>query len=101
MVEVAYPEPLAGDVAPPVARFLQTGDLAGVEKRVARVGATTGLGPTAPARYSVAKSGVINALNITKKNNAAIPYIVKGLMSQFVIHVTNSPFGFFPTFLIL
>ena len=56
---------------------------------------------TAPAKYSVARSGVINALKITKKNRLAIAYIVKGLISQFVIQVTNRPFGFLPTFLML
>lgn len=56
---------------------------------------------TAPARYSVANSGIMNALKIIKKNKLAIPYIVKGLMSQLVIHVTKRPLGFFPTFLML
>ena len=56
---------------------------------------------TAPARYSVASSGVINALNTTKKNRLAMPYMVKGLMSQLTIQVTNRPFGFLPAFLML
>ena len=29
-----------------------------------------------------------------RKKNDAIPYIVKGFISQFTIHVTNKPFGF-------
>ena len=56
---------------------------------------------TAPARYDLASSGVINALKITKKNRLAIPYMVEGLIIQLVIQVTNSPFGFLPTFLML
>jgi len=36
-----------------------------------------------------------------KKKKNAIAYIVNGLISQFVIHVTNSPFGLLPTFLML
>ena len=43
----------------------------------------------------------MNALKIPKKNRLAIPYMVKGLMSQLVIQVTNRPFGFLPTFLML
>lgn len=53
---------------------------------------------TAPARYSVASSGVMNALNTTKKNRLAMPYMVKGLMSQLTIQVTNSPWGSCPHF---
>ena len=30
------------------------------------------------------------------KNNDAIPYMVNGFISQFVIHVMKSPLGFFP-----
>ena len=56
---------------------------------------------TAPARYSVASSGAMNALNTTKKNRLAMPYMVKGLMSQLTIQVTNSPLGFLPTSLML
>ena len=51
---------------------------------------------TAPARYSVASSGVINALNTINRKRYAIPYIVKGLISQFVTHVMINPFGFLP-----
>jgi hypothetical protein len=43
---------------------------------------------TAPARYWVASSGAISPLKITKKNSAAMPYMVNGLMSQLVIQVT-------------
>ena len=56
---------------------------------------------TAPARYCVAGSGVMNVLKSTKKNRLEIPYMVNGLISQLVIQVTNSPFGFLPTFLML
>ena len=52
---------------------------------------------TAPARYRVASSGEMKGLNITVRNSQARPYMVKGLISQFAIQVTNSPFGFFPT----
>ena len=52
---------------------------------------------TAPARYSVARSGVIKPLKTINKNRATIPYIVKGLISQFTIQVRNNPFGFLPT----
>src|SRR5690606_13317559 len=37
----------------------------------------------------------IHLLNTTFRKNAAIRYIVKGLISQFVVQVTISPFGFF------
>ena len=56
---------------------------------------------TAPARYSVASSTGINALNNTKKNKHAIPYIVNGLISQLTIQVTNNPFGFLLIYLTL
>ena len=49
---------------------------------------------TAPARYCVAMSGAIHALNTTKRKKLAMPYMVNGLM-------TMRPFGFFPISLTL
>lgn len=44
-----------------------------------------------PARYLLASSEMMNALNIVKKNGDAIPYMEKGLIIQLAIQVTNSP----------
>lgn len=56
---------------------------------------------TAPARYCLARSSGISALKNTNRNSQAIPYIVKGLISQFVTQVIISPLGFFPICLML
>ncbi|MPN64688.1 hypothetical protein SDC9_212464 [bioreactor metagenome] len=42
----------------------------------------------APAKYSVANSGVMKFLKTTKKKKAEMAYMVKGFISQFTIQVT-------------
>lgn len=53
---------------------------------------------TAPARYCVAMSGAIHALNTTKRKKLAMPYMVNGLMSQFTDPCDDEALRILPDF---